>query len=277
MKKCFYYLFCIILSIFFIIFISCQGTAVLLVEENAKITIQIIWPRLILPETSDIAIFLSNDNMQSYKKAIMFSKDQGSQVVNWTLYPGDYTITVLALQLKSTTSSGLKNYIILTGDVQKINLSACESKNLSITLNYINISCALAFEEGKSFHINDPIPIKFNIQKFNSVLKFSGGKLYLTYFNGFKNVTEYRTIYVSNTQELGNGIFSSIVYPDTSGFPSENLDLSVYAKFTVASDKIAIDFMDYYQINEIKIEISDYNLGHVSDNNSISDLGIIVQ
>jgi len=277
MKKFVFTLF--FLSIIFtLLFITgCQGNAHLLLEENAKISIQIVWPKLIMPETTDIAIFISNDTMQSYKKAIMVSREQGNQTADWTLYPGDYTITVLAMQYTSSTSSGLKNYTILTGNVQKVSLSAGENKNLSITLGYINITSALSFEEGHVFHITDPIPIMFDIGSFCSVLKFSSGKLYMTYNNGFKNVTEYRTIYVSNTQEIGNGCFSSIVYPDSSGFPSESMDLSVYAKFTVSSDKIAVDFMNSYQINEIKIEISNYSLGHVNDGTNVSSLTIVIQ
>ena len=277
MKKFVFTLFSFSIIFSFLFITGCQGNANLLIEENAKISVQIVWPKLIMAETTDIAIFISNDTMQSYRKAIMVNREQGSQTVDWSLYPGDYTITVLAMQYISSTSSGLKNFTILTGDVQKVSLSAGDNKNLSITLGYINITSTLSFENGQVFHINEPIPIAFNVGLFCSVLKYSSGKLYMTYNNGFKNVTEYRTIYVSNTQEVGNGCFSSKVYPDSNGFPSESMDLSVYAKFTVSSDKIATDFMDTYQINEIKVEISNYSLGHVTDGTGVGSLSIVIQ
>lgn len=271
-------LFIILIIHTIIFFYSCNGTANVLMEENATISFNIIWPTRLIPEDStDIAIFLSNDNMQSYKKGILISKSENSTNVQWKIYPGDYTISIIALKLTSTTSTGLKNFVILTGDVQKLTLLPNEVKNLSVFLNYLSISAALNFNPEEIFYITSPIPIKFYIDDFYSILKFSGGKLYFTYNNGFKNITEYKTIYVSNTEEVGDGYFNSIVYPDSSGYPSESFDLSVYAKFTVSSEKIASDFMSFYQINEIKIEISDYQLGQLEDGTSSSYLNIIIQ
>lgn len=271
----------IITLVFFVItifFFSCQGDAIQLLEESSKLSIEIIWPtRLIPQDATDIAIFLSNNNIKSYKKAILINKDENNLSVEWSLYPGEYTISVISMQLVSTTSSGNKNFSILTGEVQKITLSSGENKNLSIMMNYINILANLNYESQHVFYITEPIPIRFNVGLFSSILKYSGGKLYFTYNNGFSNVTEYRTIYVSNTEELQDGYFLSIVYPDTSGYPSVSFDLSVYSKFTVSQDKIATDFFSYYMINEIKIEISNIYLGHLSDGTPAGNLNIIIQ
>ncbi len=275
--KIFKYLYLFIIFVL-IILQSCSGSATLLLEENASINIIINWPKkLILEETTDIAIFISNNNIQKYKKGLLFNRDQGNQVIQWKLYPGDYTVSVLALQFTSNTSSGLKNFIILTGKVESLSLNPNEIKDFSIVLDYINIETSLAFEDGEIFYLSSPIPIEFNVDKFCSVLKYSSGKLYFTYNNGFTNVTEYKTIYVSNTTELGQGLFLSKVYPDESGYPSESFDLSLYAKFTVSSDKIPTDFMSNYQINEIKIEISNYPLGHLEDGTPISYLNLTIQ
>lgn len=284
MKKLGFIICFLLISLLILLFFSCKGTALTLLEENATLTISVIWPtksaavsKLIPSETTNIAFFISNDNMASYKKATLISKDSGNQTLSWNLYPGNYTISILALEYKSSTTSGLKNYLILTGNVTKISLSAGENKDLSITLSNIDITAQLAFEPSHVFYLNEAIPIKFNIGNFNSVLKFSGGKLYFKYNNGFSNITEYKTIYVSNTQELSDGSFLSTVYPDNNGYPSNDFDLSVYAKFTVASDKIATDFMTYYQINEIKVEISNYPLGHLTDGTQTANLNITIQ
>lgn len=284
MKKFGFTILFLVIFIIFSLFFSCKGTALELLEESSILTIQVIWPtksttdsKLIPAETTNIAFFISNDNMVSYKKATLISRDSGNQNLNWNLYPGNYTITILALEYKSSTTSGFKNYNILTGNVSKVSLSAGENKNLSITLNSISISAQFAFEPSHVFYLNEAIPIKFSLDNFNSVLKFSGGKLYFTYNNGFSNITEYKTIYVSNTQEQNDGSFLSTVNPDNGGYPSNSFDLSVYAKFTVSSDKIATDFMSYYQINEIKIEISNYSLGHLTDGTAVANLNIIIQ
>lgn len=262
----------------FLLSIGCSGNAQILIQENATISISIMWPtRLILDETTDIAIIIKNNNIQNYKKGILINREQGNQSLEWKLYPGDYMITVLALKFTSNTASGLKNFTILTGDSQMVSLNANENKNLSITLSNISISANLAFEDGQIFYLSTPIPIKFHVGNFYSVLKFSGGKLYFTYNNGFTNVTEYKTIYVSDTEELGAGIFLSKVYPGSTGYPSNSFDLSLYAKFTISSDKIPVDFMSFYGINEIKIEISNYPLGHLEDGTLTATLNITIQ
>ncbi len=276
----FFKIFSFMFFIFFasLFFQSCIGNANLLLEENASISISVKWPTKLIPdETTDISIFISNDNINSYKKGILINRTEGNHTCDWQLYPGDYTITVLALKFVSNTSSGLKNFIILTGDVRKVSLNPYENKSLSIVLNNIEISSNLYFNDGEVFNLNLPIKIRFYAGNFCSILKFSSGKLYFTYNNGFTNVTEYKNIYVSNTEELSNGYFLSTVYPDSSGYPSNSFDLSVYAKFTVSSDKIPKDFMSYYQINEIKIEISNYQLGYLEDGSSISSLVIVIQ